>query len=233
MDLPEHIPTSKAPRKLFSLRQIQSAVSDQLKKQVGDIDLTSPAMPTLKLWSKQGIFSECTSLSQAVELVLVKVHSRPGRYQVATNPSNLSQVLRIDSRSHGRPAGSTGPNTQDDLLKTILEMLARLMEQVSAITHIVNSNETKGSVRITALEAMASKAMAAPVSPELTRAVNQLDGVRRHLLVSHDRETHLIRQQNTSVSRQFEYASALDIQRVLAKMSNVEDLLKQIVQKSD
>ena len=226
---------------------------------VGGHKLAAPAMPTLKLWSKEGVFRSALTLSKAADIAAARVLAQPGRFKATWRQANLLPELLVSPAMSLHPANNSKfisatqhPDSlagTDDAIGEVQALRADFaamnfrLSELKKISDMAYSSILK---IVPLLQVQAAASQPSPCEPagsnelsdsngavlaELTRAIEQLDAVRRHVLVSLDRETQAIRQQSNALQHQSqEGVSFLDVQRILARLSNVEQQNIQIVQ---
>lgn len=196
--------------KAFSLPQLLLTVQKRLDAKCNTdpkgASMRSPAMPTLKLWSKNGMFHG-RDLEEAASLVVERVTALP-QYYGKPSRSQASPPQKLQA----------GNSPENDLASKVLAVLEKLDGRIS---HIENS------MKATQLPAGSAAVvpMPVPIPPELKSALDQLDATRRHIMLRFDSEMQFAKQGGPSAGKHFEGASALDIQRVLARISNLEQML--------
>ena len=105
------------------------------------------------------------------------------------------------------PAGSRN-HSVDGSTERLSKEIGALREQINDIQKSVLGMYGKAS---------------GSMDPAVRLAVEQLDATRRHVLLRFDAEIQLMRQPKSQT--QFDSASAMDAQRILAKLSNIESKL--------
>lgn len=232
---------------------------------VGGHKLTAPAMPTLKLWSKEGVFRSAMTLSKAADIAAARVFAQPGRFkatgrraallpEVAVTPATVHLLARTSGTSEptdvghqpNRLAGSADTISELQALRADMAALTFRFSELQKISDMAYSSILRMVPLVQAQAAASQQSTSAPncssdstgstsssdaVLAELTRGIDQLDAVRKHVLLSLDRETQAMRQQSSAIQqRSQDGVSPLDVQRILARLSNVEQQSIQIVQ---
>jgi len=164
----------------------------------------APAMITLKKWSQDGVFDNCHTLNGAVELAREK-------YQ----PKKNSHAGALPIPSDG------GSSALEGRLQAIEVLLAKLV-----------GGEPSGF-------ASADVVVAAPSSgannllEQVLSATQQLDAVRRHIVVRHDAEVQLLKQTSSTVGVGTTSAASnndfLEQQKMNVRLSRIEDVVKTIL----
>lgn len=243
----------KPCRRAYTLQQVQTEVGrrfDAGEPTVpGGWRLSPPAMPTLKLWSKEGVFNKALILSKAADIAAARVTAQPQRFSaVNSRPLGKKQhAASALSQQAGVAVAQTGSDEARAELHAVRNDLAALHERFNELQRISDMAYSSIQKLILLVQAQAGAALpqsraagydahqldgaGAAVPADMVRAINQLDAVRKHVLVSMDRETQMLRQQGSAVQhRQQEGMSALDAQRIIARLSNVEQQNFLIVQ---
>lgn len=248
------------PARIYTLSQVQGCVEQLLAAQAaesGAIQLKTPAMQTLKLWSQQGMFQAATSLEEAAQFVMIQVAAAPGRYSSTVKPkaANRNFPDRVSDLGHHKsslmnpstPAALPDSAVHIELLGHLLascEEIKNRMAESDRINNMVYSELVSIKKRLDqhdlqSISADAGKSedsevaeRTAVINRELIRAINQLDGIGRHAMVSLDREVQAIRS-GPQANKSQDGVSPLDVQRILARISNVEQNTIRIVQHLD
>ena len=235
-------PSSK---RSFTLSQLQLEAGRRLANadpaSFEGVRVSSPAMPTLKLWSKEGVFDTALTLDRAALVVIERVKAAPGRFKAPVGTLSLatSQIPETPHAAHDQTAAQSSHEYSEELIAmraSLGAMTARLnsMQKVndmaySAISRVLVLMESQPA-RAKVVSVNGQSVSSELVPTEIVRAIDQLDGIRKHVLMSIEREKQLGQQQSAPVSRMNEGVSALDVQRILARISNVEQNTIQIVQ---
>lgn len=197
--------------------------------------MRTPSLATLKSWSSKKFFIGTSSLEAATIRVIDRMNSssttpyysdntrsrgRPSQQNLSTFASSTAQrgsasqpICSLD------PADPDAGLTQPESNQEVLQLKQTVLSMQGQLNNIVNSLQVLNTSRV--------NAAALPVNEQLVQAVVQLDAVRRHLMLRMDNEMVLVKQSN-STSKQHEVPSAMDAQRILARLSNIEELLKKL-----
>lgn len=179
----------------------------------------SPTLPTLKLWSKNGFFKPAKDLSEATALVLERMNGRI-RYYSGSDTRRVAPGMKPGIRSVQGPRPESRDESSSDLIEQVLREMKEQRERINGIEkYVANLAEAgTGAVGEQSGEVLAALA-------KVTNAINQLDVFRKNLMVRFDNEMQLVKQAGSG-QRPFDNASALDMQRVLAKVSQLEGLIR-------
>lgn len=238
-------PKSPTPKRSFTLHQLKLEVSRRLLSAdpayFEGVRVGPPAMPTLKLWSKEGVFDSAHTLDRAAQAAIQRIKAAPGRFKVQPGTVIVAAAPPKDESHQETPRTShfgdqISPGEATTLHATLAAMTVRLnnMQRIndiaySAISRVLMLVESQRSMdRAGSVDHLGASVDSVP--NEIVRAIDQLDGIRKHVLMSSEREKQLGQQQSAPVSRMNEGVSALDVQRILARISNVEQKTTQIVQ---
>ena len=183
-------------------------------------ELRAPAMPTMKIWSKDGFFKNAPQLHQATALVLERLRSR-SRYYAGAHQGQEATPDRPSAAVPRSPLESG--NSNQEILAGIRSLGLRLNDIEKYMVNPVPLPQAAQAGKADNAESV--------TLGKILKAVEQLDATRRHIMLRFDSETQLMKQAAAPGGRQFEAASALDVQRILARLSNVEGLLNQVLDK--
>lgn len=189
---------------------------------------TVPSLITLKGWSSRGDFAACRSLNDACKAVLLKIRQNPSRYAVHATPAPGKHPVPERTQS----ASSAKSHTSKVNVAEIEAKLDRMAQQIQSLMATVESLVTGGRAGHQSMLATAPGS----VDPKLLAAIDQLDGVRKHLMVRMDNEMQLHRRvhgDGNSLTPKQTASTDLDIQKILSKLtqlSNVNDRLGAIEQ---
>lgn len=248
MEATKSRPTSKARTKLrreYTLDDLRTSVALAMREMVqpgGEIDqdpiFLAPSMATLKLWSKNGLLDEIPFLASATRLVVKKQMERQRYYPKLkgstandiTTDSSVAKPSKIKPESFN----SNGLNATvgDSLLacfKSLQSEIGALTQRINDIANSIQLHRQPGRGYEAPPVAVPQNKPTQSDAEKVIQAIAQLDALRKHLMLRMDSEIQLMKPASTA-GRQFEGASALDIQRVLAKVSNVEALVNRVLQ---
>ena len=146
---------------------------------------------------------------------------------IASMKSNTRYYADSRSKRGGpAPAGSTAPGIEPELAAQILQEIRLVASRLTVIEQSLEKEKR-------AIPEGTNKRSEGPDSPDdhssqafkqVTTVIEQLDATRRHLMVRFDNEMLLCRQNNQPQAQQ-ETPSFLDTQRILLRLSNIEQLL--------
>lgn len=119
----------------------------------------APSEITLKMWSAKGAFDHASSMDEAAKIVLKRVRKEAKRYSLRQADSEKVKPPKP------APAHSVKQDRDHDELRGMTDQLHELIPLLQGLV----SMRDRGTDQAV-----------------LLAAVNQLDGVRKHLLTSHD-----------------------------------------------
>lgn len=212
-------PVRRNPRaRNFTLAELLESICTELSRPVrtGEADLVAPSMPTLKNWSRSGVFGQTVTLQAATKLAIATMRANPNYYL-----KSRSQASHEPESVPGPGPGMKGLSAEDG--QEILKALHGLTQHLQSIEQRVHGIERlMGSSRE---PSPSQNATDGEMLQRLASAVNQLDAARRHMLVRYDSEIQQLRQMASGHGKSAEASQVLDGQRILARLSGIEKLL--------
>jgi hypothetical protein len=201
----------KRPTRQYTLNDIRNSIRGQLFL-ADTVPMRVPAEITLKKWSQAGVFDDAVTLEQAVK---------------------LTQKRLSDSNSKGVKGLGTSPASTQSPGQPQFDLIA----QQQAFQQTVIAELRVISARLTQIEQSAGSGRSHPQevgdgagSAALTKAIDQLDAIRRHIGVRFDNEIQLSKQLNANPAGKSTSndGSFLELQRIQGRMGRMEDLLQTI-----
>ena len=146
---------------------------------------------------------------------------------IASMKSNTRYYADSRSKRGGpAPAGSTAPGIEPGLAAQILQEIRLVASRLTVIEQSLEKEKRdspdssdSSDRRSEGLDDHSSQAF-----KQVATVIEQLDATRRHLMVRFDNEMLLCRQNNQPQAQQ-ETPSFLDTQRILLRLSNIEQIL--------
>ena len=143
---------------------------------------------------------------------------------IASMKSNTRYYADSRSKRGGpAPAGSTAPGIDLGLAAQILQEIRLVASRLTVIEQSLEKEKRdspdSSDRRSEGLDDHSSQAF-----KQVATVIEQLDATRRHLMVRFDNEMPLCRQSNQPQVQQ-ESPSFLDTQRILLRLSNIEQIL--------
>lgn len=185
----------------------------------------APSLPTLKNWSRTGVFKGAVTLSAATRLALAHMKTNARYYREPKSRDPLSKSGA--EQSHNARAASERHAAEQDMQAQILCEVRELSQRMGKIEQQLMSSSPKPDAVVATILAQVP-GQDTPASDALSRrllsAIDQLDATRRHLMLRFDSEIQLTKQ--AGQGRGADAVSPMDIQRILVRLSNIEQLLK-------
>ena len=243
----------KTRPRAYTLHQVQTEVGRRFDAEgptdSGGRRLSPPAMPTLKLWSKVGVFNLALTLTKAADIAAARVIAQPERFRTVNLRSGESEPKAplVYTRRHGAAVTQSSNDETKAELQAVRSDLAVMQARFNELQRIsdmayssiqklillVQAQAQSSAIGVGSVGASNNQATSpGDVMPEsMVRAIDQLDAVRKHVMLGMNREVQLLRQQSGAVqNRPQEGVSLLDVQRIIARLSNVEQRSIEIVQ---
>lgn len=197
-------PSSRATgrTKAFTLAELITAIGEAISTSddPGIRKLRAPSIPTLKNISRKGMFAG-KSMALATQMVLAHMQERSVYY--AEKEANSTS-----SRPQTSPSTMSNP-VNEQILVELQGMNKRI-------------NDIEKSI------SMGMSAKNAEIHPLVLSTVNHLNDTRKFIMARLDNELQGGGRAGAP-SRQFDSATAMDAQRILAGVSQIKDLLAGIV----
>ena len=137
--------------------------------------------------------------------------------------ASMKSNTRYYADSRNKRGGSTAPGFEPELAAQILQEIRLVASRITVIEQSLEKEKRaipEGTNRKSeGLDDHSSQAF-----KQVATVVEQLDATRRHLMVRFDNEMLLCRQNNQPQAQQ-ETPSFLDTQRILLRLSNIEQIL--------
>jgi hypothetical protein len=205
--------TSDPKKRVFTLPALEKAIQTRiLGSDEAEIRaLRPPSMPTLKNMSRKGVLKNM-SLDAAVQRMLEHLLKNAQYYPLAT-AQEQEQMPPLAAHAQSPAVRLPGAPDERALLQEILGEVQQLSRRVAIVERAV---------------ADANKATAVGVHPAVLAAVEQLHDTRKYIMSQFDSQ-----RQNTiktNAPREFEAASAMDAQRILAGISRLNDTIGKLSQ---
>lgn len=221
---------AKRGERTFTLLELQAAIASAISD--GDSDLQKlrpPSMPTMKNWSRSGFFDKARTAPAAIQLVLTHLRANPRYYPEASVTTLKAEPSQSNSPPHTR-IEQVAANIQNETLRSIEARLNDIEKSIASF----------------------SQASGKPAGPtddphkllnRVLSAVEFADSTRKQGMVRLDEEIQKARSGHSGAlpltsSKQAEASASMDIQRVIGRVSQVEqklvgvqDLLLQILER--
>ena len=194
------------------IESIESVIEQTEQPEPGDQSLRTPSLATVKNWSRTGMFKNAVTLQAATKLAIASMKSNTRYYADSRS-----------KRSGPAPAGSIAPGIEPGLAAQILQEICLVASRLTVIEQSLEKEKRdspdSSDRRSEGLDDHSSQAF-----KQVATVIEQLDATRRHLMVRFDNEMLLCRQSNQPQAQQ-ETPSFLDTQRILLRLSNIEQIL--------
>lgn len=167
------------------------------------LDLRPPSIPTLKNLSRVGIFKNET-LTSATQLVIEHLKRKSRFYS-----KREVRFVGINSEQHHHEVTTPifVPIAQEDgFNEKLVTLIKELIARVDGLERLVKQSLT---------------ATSAQTHPAVLSAIHHLEDTRRHVMTQLDAQRQ--GEQKGTAPREFESASAMDAQRILAGISRLND----------
>ena len=143
---------------------------------------------------------------------------------IASMKSNTRYYADSRSKRGGlAPAGSTAPGIDPGLAAQILQEIRLVASRLTVIEQSLEK-EKRAIPEGTNKRSEGPDGHSSQAFKQVATVIEQLDATRRHLMVRFDNEMLLCRQNNQPQAQQ-ETPSFLDTQRILLRLSNIEQIL--------
>lgn len=224
----------------YSLPQLRTALAPLCKQS----SMTTPSLITLKGWSARGEFSTCTSLAQACNTSIKKMLANATRYTLteektcdaakdAWQSEKTPQKSAISRTSeHHSKQDNPPPKSSLDAINSRIEKIELMLKQ------LIDGETAKRSAQH---NTQSIDLAPGQTDPALLAAIDQIDGVRKYMMVRLDNEVHMLRQLHGTTGlaggciqpQQNSAPDNIDLQRLLSKLnllSNIHDRLGAVEQ---
>jgi hypothetical protein len=187
----------------FSHVELIEAIDELIKRR--NLKLSTPSLPTVKSWSAKGLLNHAGTVQVQAQAAVERMLARPAYY-------NSEGRSRKHTAQAAALAQAVAPPMDSPQLQQALEQLTRLQESLDSLI----SNIAK------------TRAARPPSSGDiegLVQSIEQIDAIRRHLLIRHDAEILLIKQNAGLQPGQGAPASAmghLDLARMEGRLNRFE-----------
>lgn len=194
----------------YSLGQLRQHVQAVLSKTGGGIK-TAPSMATIKRWSAGGEIP-AGGIDIATQFVVKRVMMSSSFGRVGFGAPNAEALDVVKGATSERADAPASIITETDMawLKNTLSDIANLLQELV-------QRPVAGASSSNVLGELSS----------LLAAAKQMDDARKHMMVRHDAEIHLMRTQQPGAASSGVGMDILDINRLFAAISRIEgNLLK-------
>lgn len=185
----------KTPPKQYTLGELQGAVAERL---VGTkAHLRPPSMPTLKNMSRSGALKKGGTIDEAVTYVFEHILSNEAYY------------------TQGDGQGRPGPGSPQSGAQLNPQLADRILSELQGLGKRISNIENQIVMEVRVRESA--------IDPRLSKALEQLDATRKHVLNRLDAELQAIK---PGGGRGFDAASAVDAARILGIVSQIKDIVQ-------